>query len=116
LHKNKFFDYTRLLVRAARWHIFKPKIPIWINFGGFAMEDVGIFNGHLVYFTATWYILCLLGIIMVIWYIFPRFGTLNQEKFGNPAFNNVIYIIPSTYTKILCIATMLNVASLNAKT
>jgi hypothetical protein len=31
----------------------------------------GIFYGHLVYF-------------MVIWYIFPRFGKLHQEKSGNP--------------------------------
>jgi hypothetical protein len=25
--------------RVARWHIFKPKIPIWVNF---ALENVGI--------------------------------------------------------------------------
>jgi hypothetical protein len=31
-----------------------------------------IFNGHLVYF-------------VVIWYIFPHFGILDQEKSGNPA-------------------------------
>jgi hypothetical protein len=31
-----------------------------------------IFYGHLVYF-------------VVIWYIFPRFGILYQEKSGNPA-------------------------------
>jgi hypothetical protein len=30
-----------------------------------------IFYGHLVYF-------------VVIWYIFPRFGILDQEKSGNP--------------------------------
>jgi hypothetical protein len=36
------------------------------------MEDVGIFYGHLVYF-------------MAIWYIFPCFGMLYQEKSGNPA-------------------------------
>jgi hypothetical protein len=30
-----------------------------------------IFYGHLVYF-------------VVIWYIFPRFGILEQEKSGNP--------------------------------
>jgi hypothetical protein len=35
------------------------------------MEDVGIFYGHLIYF-------------LVIWYIFPRFGTLCKEKSGNP--------------------------------
>jgi hypothetical protein len=47
--------------RVARWYIFKPKIPFWLNFGGsmyVAMGDIGTFYGHLVYF-------------MVIWYIFP---------------------------------------------
>jgi hypothetical protein len=33
----------------------------------------GILYGHLVYF-------------VVIWYAFPRFGMLYQEKSGNPAF------------------------------
>jgi hypothetical protein len=23
-------------VRVARWHIFRPKIPIWVNFGGYS--------------------------------------------------------------------------------
>jgi hypothetical protein len=39
----------------------KPKIPIWVNFGGY-LDDVGIFYGPLVYFEAIWYILCLIGI------------------------------------------------------
>jgi hypothetical protein len=43
------------------------------------MEDVGIFYAHLVYFTAVWYMY-----IMSIWYIFPHFGMLYQEKSGNP--------------------------------
>jgi disulfide bond formation protein DsbB len=33
----------------------------------------GIINGHLLYFVA-------------IWYIFPSFGMLCQEKSGNPGF------------------------------
>jgi hypothetical protein len=37
------------------------------------MEDVGTFYGHLVY------ILC----VHLVY--FPRFGTLRQEKSGNPA-------------------------------
>jgi hypothetical protein len=53
---------------------------------GLAMENLGIFYdfwsilwlseifySHLVYFVA-------------IWYIFPRFGILDQENSGNPAF------------------------------
>jgi hypothetical protein len=26
--------FQRLTVRVARWFIFRPKIPIWVNFGG----------------------------------------------------------------------------------
>jgi hypothetical protein len=66
---------------VARWHIFKPKIPIWVNLEGLAMEDVcnfrailsilkpnGIFYGHLVH--------CLV--------IFHRFGILFREKIWQP--------------------------------
>jgi hypothetical protein len=35
------------------------------------LRALEIFYGHLVYF-------------VVIWYIFPRFGILDQEKSGNP--------------------------------
>jgi hypothetical protein len=37
------------------------------------LRPLEIFYGHLVYFVA-------------IWCIFPRFGFLDQEKSGNPAF------------------------------
>jgi hypothetical protein len=36
--------------RVARWFIFEPKIPIWVNFGGLGLENFNIFNGHLEYF------------------------------------------------------------------
>jgi hypothetical protein len=49
-----------------------------------AMEDVGIFYGHLVYFTANWYILWPFGIFYGNLVCFPRFGMLHQEKSGNP--------------------------------
>jgi hypothetical protein len=39
---------------------------------GNILWSFGIFYGHLVYF-------------MAIWYIFPRFGILRQEKSGNLA-------------------------------
>jgi hypothetical protein len=35
------------------------------------LRPLEIFNGHSVYF-------------VVIWYMFPRFGILDQEKSGNP--------------------------------
>jgi hypothetical protein len=43
-----------------------------------------MFFGHLEHFTAIWYILCSIGNLVVIWYVFPRSGTLCQEKSGNP--------------------------------
>jgi hypothetical protein len=43
-------------------HIFKPKIQIWVNFGGSC--KVGVFCVHLVYFTAICHILH-----MDIWHI-----------------------------------------------
>jgi hypothetical protein len=64
------------------------------------MENAVIFRGHLVYFMAIWYILWPSGIfyghllyfmaiwpfgnVVVVWYIFPPFGILCQEKSGNP--------------------------------
>jgi hypothetical protein len=64
--------------RVARCFIFIPQIPFRVNFGGscigrcwYILWLFGIFNGHLLQF-------------VVIWYIFPRFGILYQEKSGNP--------------------------------
>jgi hypothetical protein len=45
------------------------------------MEKVGIFLGHL---TAILYILWPFGNLVAIWYSFPHFGVLCQEKSGNP--------------------------------
>jgi hypothetical protein len=50
------------------------------------MENLGIFYDHLVYFTAIGTILWPFVYFVVIWYIFPRFGILDQEKSGNPEF------------------------------
>jgi hypothetical protein len=51
------------------------------------MENVGIFVGHLEYFKAFWYILRLFGNVVIIWHSLYRFGTLCQEKSGNPGEN-----------------------------
>jgi hypothetical protein len=48
------------------------------------MENLGIFNDRLVYFAAVGNILWPFGLIVVIGYICPRFGILDQEKSGNP--------------------------------
>jgi hypothetical protein len=45
------------------------------------MKDVGIFYGHLVHCTVFCSTLLTFGI-----YIFSRFGTLYQEKSGNPCY------------------------------
>jgi hypothetical protein len=48
------------------------------------MVDVGIFYAHWVYSTAIRYNVWQSDIFLFIWYIFPRFGILYQEKSGNP--------------------------------
>jgi hypothetical protein len=72
-----FGPHTRKLgtTRVARWFIFKPKIPIWVDFGVPCIA--GIFYGQLVNFLAICYILWHFGIFygtlvyfVVIWYIF----------------------------------------------
>jgi hypothetical protein len=51
---------------------------------GLAMEDDGIFYGHLVHFTVFCYILLTFGIVRGNLVYFSRFGILYQEKSGNP--------------------------------
>jgi hypothetical protein len=41
------------VIRVARWYIFKPKIPIWVNFGGprngkggNILKPFGLYQGH----------------------------------------------------------------------
>jgi hypothetical protein len=52
-----------------------------------AMEDVGIFYGHLVYFKAIWSTLWPFGIYFTILEYCLCFGMLYQEKSGNPEMN-----------------------------
>jgi hypothetical protein len=47
------------------------------------MENLSLFYDHLVFFTPIGNILWPFGIFLVIWFIFPRFGILYQEKSGN---------------------------------
>jgi hypothetical protein len=64
--------------------IFKPKIQIWVNLEGLAMEDVGIFNGHLVYLRPFGVFYGNLLYFIVIWYIFSRFWYVVQRKICHP--------------------------------
>jgi hypothetical protein len=50
-------DRLILQSRVARWFIFKPKIPIWVNFGGpwngkgwYILNTFGKHYGQLVHF------------------------------------------------------------------
>jgi hypothetical protein len=68
--------------------MFKPRMPIWVNFGGscigrcwYLLWPFGPFRGCWVYFTAIWYILRQDGIFYgnlvyftAIWYICRQFG------------------------------------------
>jgi hypothetical protein len=73
------------ITRVARWFVFKPKIRIWVNFVGSWYGKYWYIFDHLVYFTGIGNILWPFGVFcVVIWYIFPRFGILDQEKSGNP--------------------------------
>jgi hypothetical protein len=54
-----------------------------------ALEEVGIFCGHLVNVPAFWYMLWSFATFVVVWFIFPHFGMLYREKSGNPASRTV---------------------------
>jgi hypothetical protein len=54
---------------------------------GLGMENDGrlaIWNMFVCISRSFWYILRPFGNFVVIWYVFFRFGTLCQEKSGNP--------------------------------
>jgi hypothetical protein len=53
-------------------------------FEGLALEDVGVFYGHVVHFTVFCYILRTFGIVCGNLVRFSRFGISYQEKSGNP--------------------------------
>jgi hypothetical protein len=91
---------VELLIRVARWHIFKPKILIWVNFGGSC-------NGR------CWYILWPFGIFYALLSIicgrsvyfygylvnFSRFGTyVVQRKIWQPCF----WYLPPTCCDKIC--------------
>jgi hypothetical protein len=53
---DSWFGCTQVLIRAARWFIFKPKIPLWVNLGGscngkcwYILWPLCLFYGHLAF-------------------------------------------------------------------
>jgi hypothetical protein len=71
-------------VRVARWHIFKSKIPIWVNFGGNCKGRYWYILWPFGLLTPICYILCPFGIFYGNLVYFSRFGMLHREKSGNP--------------------------------
>jgi hypothetical protein len=52
----------RSTTRVARWFVFKPKIQIWVNFGGsrngrrwYILRTLGPFYGLLLFYMDIWY-------------------------------------------------------------
>jgi hypothetical protein len=62
LRSNCFFGISQVV----RWYIFKQKAQFGLFLEGLRIENVGIIYGHLVYFTAIWYILWPFGNLLVI--------------------------------------------------
>jgi hypothetical protein len=72
-------DIFQLLIRVARWFVFKPKIPIWVNFAGscygksrYILWPFGLLYSHWKYFMVIWYILW--------WFVIFFVSILDQEK------------------------------------
>jgi hypothetical protein len=87
--KKPFLFVTLVWDRVARWHIFKPRIPIWVNFGGsysgrcwYILRPFGLFCCHTVYFMAIWYILWPFGVY------FPTFLYATTRKIWQPWFES----------------------------
>jgi hypothetical protein len=88
-------NWFQIGTRVARWHIFKPKIPIWVIYGGsFALEDVSIFYGHNS-IGILWPFVVFNGYLKY----FPRFGMLYQEKSGNPDWLPVVFAIQTNTSR-----------------
>jgi hypothetical protein len=88
LFQEKEVVEKHLAGQGCQMVYFQTKIPIWVIFEGIELEMIGIFYcyleyryyEHLVYlFYGHWAIY-----VVAIWYIFPHFGLLCQEKSGNP--------------------------------
>jgi hypothetical protein len=61
--------------RALQWKILVYFLTIWS-----ILRPLQIFYGHMSYF-------------VVIWYVYPRFGILYQEKSGNPGSDSEAEIV-----------------------
>jgi hypothetical protein len=75
---------------VARWFVFEPNIPIWINFGGpcdrrcwYILWPFGLFDGHLAIFYGV------LVYFMVSWYIFPVLASFIKKNLATLAASSI---------------------------
>jgi hypothetical protein len=61
---------NKSLDRVARWFVFEPKIPIWVNFGGPWNGKCGY--DHLEYISTIWYYLWPFCIFLTFWYVWTK--------------------------------------------
>jgi hypothetical protein len=83
---------AQVVTRVARCFFSNQKSQFGKIFDGLRLKIFNTLYGHLKYFQVNG--ICILwhiGHVVVIWYIFPRFGLLHQEKSGNPLVSNVSY-------------------------
>jgi hypothetical protein len=84
-------------------YVFKPKIQIWVNFGGscngicwYILWTFGLFYGHLIYFMP------IRNIFMNFWYIFPRFGISTKKNLATLLMNLCSHRFESSEKKFVC--------------
>jgi hypothetical protein len=87
-----------ILSRVARGFRLRPKCQFVYILEDLGMENVGIFDGHLVYFMAVWYNYWSFNYFMAVWYSFWSFGiffsflvSLDPEKSGNSEAQLVVW-------------------------
>jgi hypothetical protein len=81
--------------RVAKWHIFKPKIPIWVIMEGLAMDDVRIFY-------SIWSIIQPFNTYFVaIWYIFPDLVSSTKKNLAT-LHNTVSDLYHNTCSQFFC--------------
>jgi hypothetical protein len=110
-YKNLFLSQSRsqffrtfFYTRVARWFVFKPKIQIWVNYGGscngrrwYILWTLGPFFGLglLLYFMDIWYSSWFVVIWYIFWYFVPR-------KIWQPCFTLSPFFANSEHRLIGC--------------
>jgi hypothetical protein len=70
---------------VARWFIFKPKIPIWVNFWrDLVWKKIKFFIDICTILLTFGIFYDPLVLFVFIWYIFSGLGIMDQEKSGKP--------------------------------